>query len=102
MDARDLTRKWIHSHEEDTTETVVYRPAGYAFPPSRGRRAFEIEPGGGAVDYAIGRDDRPDPARGTWSLEADGTLNLAWPGAQGRQSALRIRALAPDKLVVER
>jgi len=31
--------RWVHSHEEDTDDEMVFRAAdsGYAFPPSRGR-----------------------------------------------------------------
>ena len=29
--------QWIHSHEEDAKGVMVYRPANYSFPPSRGR-----------------------------------------------------------------
>jgi hypothetical protein len=33
-----LRRHGIHSHEEDTQDVRVYRPAGYDFPPVRGPR----------------------------------------------------------------
>ena len=34
-----IYRQWEHSHEEEENRgfTMVYRPSGYDFPPSRGR-----------------------------------------------------------------
>lgn len=37
-----LQRRWLHSHEEDTADVRVYRPAEYPFPPARGRDGFEF------------------------------------------------------------
>jgi len=72
--ARDLLpRRWVHSHEEDTDDELVFRDAStYSFPPARGRDAFELRPDGSYVETAPGPDDRPaaGPA-GTWSLEDD-------------------------------
>ncbi len=41
VDRSRLCQRWIHSHEEDTDTEMVYRPADFAFPPSRGRTGFE-------------------------------------------------------------
>ncbi len=41
-----LAQHWVHSHEEDTEEEMVFRPASYPFPPSRGRKSLQLEPGG--------------------------------------------------------
>ncbi len=40
MIARDaLAGRWVHSHEEDTDDEMVFRAAdsGYRFPPARAR-----------------------------------------------------------------
>ena len=36
-----IFRHWIRSREEDTGDIEVYRPEGFAFPPSFGRDGFE-------------------------------------------------------------
>ena len=36
---------WFHSYEEDTEDAKVYRPKGFAFPPSRGRPGIEFRSG---------------------------------------------------------
>src|SRR6476660_7105453 len=37
-----LVRPWLHSHDEDTPDVLVYRPADYPFPREEGRDGFEI------------------------------------------------------------
>jgi hypothetical protein len=39
-----LFKEWLTSYEEDAKDgLLVYRPAGFAFPPSRGRTGFTID-----------------------------------------------------------
>jgi hypothetical protein len=60
---------WIHSHEEDTQGVMVYRPANYNFPPSRGRRGFDFREGGELVFFGIGRADGSEQFSGNWVIE---------------------------------
>jgi hypothetical protein len=53
-----LFQRWVHSYEDDTAELRVYRPAGYDFPPARGRDGFEITPEGVFTLLGPGRSDR--------------------------------------------
>lgn len=77
MGERDrLAGRWVHSHEEDTGEEMVFRPAGYTFPPSRGREAFELRPDGSYAGSVPGPVDKPEPTEGEWSLEESGRLKL--------------------------
>jgi hypothetical protein len=48
-----LLVRWMHSHEEDTDATEIYRPAEYAFPPARGRIGYEFIPDGQAIYLGI-------------------------------------------------
>ena len=66
-----LHRHWIHSHEEDTATEMVFRPATFNFPRSRGRKGFELKPDGTLVDVGIGPTDRPAQTPGTWRIEED-------------------------------
>jgi hypothetical protein len=71
-----LLRSWVHSHEEDTQEVRVYRPAEYAFPPSRGRTGFEFRAGGELIYRGIGRTDRSEPSPGRWVIEAPNRVRV--------------------------
>ncbi|MET0271493.1 MAG: hypothetical protein ABW360_00735 [Phenylobacterium sp.] len=99
IDAKALQQRWIHSHEEDAPGLMVFRPAGWQFPPSRGRKSFELRPGGDLVATAPGPTDRTGSANGRWNLRSDGVIELDEPG---QRSELRIVDAAADKLVVER
>ena len=75
----ELVGRWVHSHEEDTADLVVYRNAEYPFPPSRGRRAFTLEKEGVAIAEFPGPDDRTARSEGSWTLHGD-ILTISTPG----------------------
>lgn len=66
-----LHGRWVRSHEDDTDDEVVFRPASYAFPPSRGRTSIELRPDGTYVESSPGPVDVPEDSTGRWSLEGD-------------------------------
>jgi hypothetical protein len=66
-----LINHWIHSHEEDSAGTMVFRPVSYPFPLSRGREGWEIMESGRLVHHAIGAADAPAVERGTWYARGD-------------------------------
>jgi hypothetical protein len=93
-----LPRRWVHSHEEDTDDEMVFRDAssGYTFPPARGRTAFELRPDGSYVETAPGPDDRPaEGPGGSWTLEEGDNLRL-------EDRVLQIKAVEDDVLRVRR
>ena len=98
---RVLRRRWVHSHEEDTDKEMVFRPAAFDFPPSRGRRSFELRPDGGLVEGGIGPTDRPTETHGTWELEDDERLVLR-PDPSRPPRVLRIASVDEDRLVIEK
>src|ERR1700733_7643393 len=77
IDTTALAQTWVHSHEEDTPTQMVYRPASYSFPPSRGRRSFELAEDGTLIDHGIGPDDRPSSEGGSWRLQGLNKLELS-------------------------
>jgi hypothetical protein len=97
---RILRRCWVHSHEEDSDEEMVFRPAAYEFPPSRGRRSFELKPDGILAEGGIGPTDRPMETQGTWELRDDRLLLRRDPSETPR--VMRIASVADDRLVVEK
>jgi hypothetical protein len=76
IDRKRLEGRWVHSHEEDTPDEMVFRPASYAFPRSRGRQSFELRPDGSYAGSAPGPADTPEPSEGSWSLEGGNRLAL--------------------------
>jgi hypothetical protein len=66
-----LFKTWRHSREEDHDGVTVYRPAGYKFPPARGRDGLEVRPDGTFFALDPGPDDRGRSTPGSWKREGD-------------------------------
>jgi hypothetical protein len=98
-----LRQRWIHSFEEDSAETQVYRPQSWDFPLARRpREAFELRADGTARLFLPGAEDRPQPADASWTEEdGDLVIRAAKKGARG-SFALRVIESAADKLIVRR
>jgi hypothetical protein len=96
-----LNRRWLHSHEEDSGGEMVYRPANYDFPPSRGRTGFELRPDGSAAVLGPAPTDAPQEHSGTWKIDATKRLVVHVPELQQTQS-MTIVSSDPDRLVVRR
>ena len=74
VDRERLEGRWVHSHEEDTEDEMVFRSAasGYEFPRSRGREALELRPDGTYAGTVPGPADKPEGAgEGTWAVDGD-------------------------------
>jgi hypothetical protein len=99
IDRGALPRHWVHSHEEDTADTMVFRPAGYGFPPSRGRTGLELRPDGSYVETGIGETDRPGSSGGRWELKDD---RLELEGGSGTGRVLEVVSADENRLVVRR
>jgi hypothetical protein len=95
-----LLGHWVHSHEEDSGNQMVFRPSTYAFPRSRGRQAFKLEPGGSLQTVRPGPTDKRVSGSGTWSVDPDGTLVLQ-PTGEG-ELRFSIVSVDSEKLVVRR
>ena len=95
-----LYGRWVHSHEEDTDDALVFRPADRPMPPARGRTAFELRRDGTYVERSPGPVDAPVQSTGSWSLEGD-RLVL---GADGDRPghAWVVASLEKDRLAVKR
>ncbi|MFI9202226.1 hypothetical protein [Streptomyces sp. NPDC053048] len=77
----ELFQHWVHSYEDDTEGVAFYRPAGYPFPPARGRRGMEIAADGTFVDHPIGSRDVSGSVPGRWTATAGGrSLDITFPG----------------------
>jgi hypothetical protein len=100
IDPAALSRTWVHSHEEDAADTMVFRPSSYKFPPSRGRRSFQLKADGSLVASGPGPDDRTVSAPGVWKLENSDTLTMQ-PAGKAKTS-MKILSAEPTRLVVKK
>jgi len=98
-----LAQHWVHSHEEDNDSEMVFRPASYQFPPSRGRTSFDLKPDGSLIESGPGPTDRSQRVDGKWQL--DGNKNLLFYQGSGRDQPSRVLRLASadrNRLVVKK
>ncbi len=101
MNREQVSGRWVHAHEEDTDDEMVFRPADADLPPSRGRRAFELRPDGTFVEHGIGAADAPDEAAGRWALEGD-TITLGEGAPQGVPREMEVVAADAGRLVIRK
>jgi hypothetical protein len=101
IDVKLLHGQWLHVREEDTPTERVYRRAGAALPPSRGRAGLQFDTDGTFKQFGIGPTDISKVGQGEWHLDPadEGRLKVQVAGAP---QSLEISALAPDRLVVKR
>ena len=100
--ANHLTKRWIHSHEEDTANEMVFRTADFNFPRSRGRSGFELRPDQSMVEIQPGAADAGAETAGKWELQKDDQLAFFKPGAKEPERLLKIVSADADRLVVEK
>jgi hypothetical protein len=94
---------WLHSYEEDTETTMIYRTRDWAFPRSRGRPAVEFRPDGTYVQYGSGPDDRGGQALvGRWQNLGGGRVQITVPEAGGRSFVWQVRSCANGVLTIEK
>jgi hypothetical protein len=98
VSVESLARDWIHSHEEDVGEVRIFRPAGYLFPPARGRDAIGLAIGGVSRRRGAGPTDQSGVERiGSWVINGN-RLTLQELGATDR--SFLIESVTPEKLVL--
>ena len=96
-----LQKRWLHSHEEDTDSQMVFRPASFAFPPSRGRAGFELKPDQSFIDIGIAPADGSQETMGKWKLDGDRLLLFKSSGSRPSRT-LQIISAGADRLVVKK
>ncbi len=90
---------WVHVHEEDTGDEMVFRPADSDLPPARGRQGFELREDGTFSEAGLGARDVPEEAAGSWALDGQ-TITLSEGAAQGVPREMEVVSVEPDRLVV--
>jgi hypothetical protein len=97
-----LHQHWVHSHEEDTDTEMIFRPATYNFPRSRGRRSFELMPDGSLVEGGSAPDDRRQETQGKWELQDGDTLVLYTQSASEPSRVMHVSSVSNDRLVIKK
>lgn len=98
----ELAGIWLHSHEEDTGSTMVFRPRAYTFPPARWRDAIELRADGTCIWHGSSPDDRGQAVPSRWEDLGHGQAQITTPMAPGGVVNHRIRSSAPDRLVIDK
>ncbi|MCG5212891.1 hypothetical protein [Streptosporangium sp. KLBMP 9127] len=92
---------WLHSFEEDTETTAVYRPRDHPFRPARRvRRGLEFRADGTYVELRPGPDDRPREMVGRWRAQPDGRIQVTFPQGHGRPYELNVLSCVDGVLTV--
>ncbi len=102
IDREQVEGHWVHAHEEDTDDEMVFRPASYRLPPARGRVAFELRGDGTFAEAGLGPADVPEQASGTWKLEEGERIVLGEGAVQGVPRVLPIASAEPQRLVIKK
>ncbi|WP_400193721.1 hypothetical protein [Hymenobacter sp. B81] len=99
---KPLYRTWLHAHEEDQGDVLVYRPNTYAFPPSRGRTGFAFDANGLFTQYDIAPTDGLEGHKGQWRGQSDRMLRISLADGREPDYLLEIVSLEPELLKVRR
>jgi hypothetical protein len=95
----ELAGNWVHSFEEDSADTLVFRREDYPFPLSRRpREEFSLSPGGRLRAARAGPTDRQEWTSGRWTVD-NRRLILDAPE---HGDAFDIVALSADHLEIRR
>jgi hypothetical protein len=101
LDLKFLNKKWIHAHEEDTSECLVFRPESYPLGLSRSRDAIEFYENGKVARIGIAPNDAMSFSEGNWRLLDDGkTLSIT--ENPDKTTRLKVIGLLSDKLTISR
>lgn len=100
--AQEITGIWLHSHEEDTPSTLVFRPRDYPLQPARWRDAIELRADGTCIWHGSSPDDRGQAIDGRWEDLGGGQAQIKAATAGGGSLPRRIQSWAPDKLVIKK
>lgn len=101
MPSADIYQHWKHAHEQDETGARIFRPATFAFPPSRGREAFEIQKDGTFIRYAIGANDVPVKMMGKWKMKKRNLMQVTLDDPSVKPYTIEILELKNDLLKIK-
>ena len=97
-----LQQHWAHSYEEDTQDTLVYRPSDYQFPPARGRLGFEFLPAGAFVYFPIAPQDGSDKFTGRWAVVSPTKVDIVLDNEVIPPFSINVVSCSADTLKVHK
>jgi hypothetical protein len=92
----------MHSHEEDTADIAVYRPAEYDFPPARGRTGFDFMTDGKVIYYGIAPADGVNQIPGRWKAQGTDEITITLDDERMKPMILQVLTCEADKLTLRR
>ncbi len=101
MTPDEVSGRWVHVHEEDTDDQMVFLPVGTELPPARGRLAFELRPDGSFAETGLGAADVPEEASGHWQVDGD-TITLSEGATQGVPREMEVVTADASRLVIRK
>ncbi len=94
--------KWMHSHEEDEGDIKVYRPSGFKFPPTRGRRGFSLQMENNAlISYDIAPTDGTLERKGKWESIGENVISFEYPNEPSRNYKIELLTYKKKKLTIK-
>ena len=102
MQMQLLQKTWLHSHEDDQGDIIVYRPNTYDFPPSRGRTGFTIEKDGTFKQYDIAPTDGLEEHTGKWEARDDDKIRIMFNEKSRESYEIEVISVEPNMLKIKR
>ncbi|MDB5235258.1 MAG: hypothetical protein JWR44_2251 [Hymenobacter sp.] len=99
---KSLEGTWLVSREENSGDTLVFRPNTYAFPPSRGRTGFALKSYGRFEQFDIAPTDGLAGRPGTWTADGDTRLRIHLADGKDPDYTLEILSLQKQVLKLRR
>ena len=99
---KQLEGIWLNSREENSGDTLVFRPNTHKFPPARGRTGFAIKPYGRFEQFDIAPTDGLTGRPGTWTAKGPTRLRIHLADGQEPDYTLEIISLEKQVLKLRR
>ncbi|QDG75805.1 hypothetical protein [Labrenzia sp. PHM005] len=99
--ATPLLGEWIHSSEEDTADSMVFRPPQHQLPPSRGRAAFRLNNDNSYAGAGIGPADVSNVTEGRWEIDEEDGLKVRIEHGD-QVEILEVLSVAADRLEIRK
>ena len=101
-DDHAVVREGIKRIIADTDDVMVFRPSDYSFPPSRGRRGFEVLKNGEFVRYGIAPTDGMIEYRGRWEWVGKGGIAIRMGRGEAGLDTLELVSLEKGILKIKK
>ncbi|OGX86680.1 hypothetical protein [Hymenobacter glacialis] len=96
-----LEGTWLNSYEENSGDTLVYRPQTYVFPSSRSRTGFRIEPYSHFEQFDIAPTDGLTDRHGTWTIDRKLYVRITLESGPNPKYTLKVLELDTVKQVLK-